>query len=268
MKFRQRVSTPVSALATVLVMLLGWAAQSAYAAGRWVWLGVSLALMLLPIALTLGQALRISYIFQPDCLEVRGLSGFRMVRASIAYDHMLDVLVTGSVPGDKTIDVLYWDGSCFSDLDIRLPGEEERFLEQLRVRRRPLDYSLIIASDFVAWSASEVKVPIEACGAVTANRCDDGRFMALLDDGGRIVLLADCSFDLADGSLFVDYASEADLPREGIFVCCGLMQLHHLDYRSVEEALADVLPEEAGAGAAGAGVGAAIRRIDRLAMGD
>jgi len=186
------------------------------------------------IALTVGTIFiykSATYTLTTDYLHIKGINNGKSVDVMIPY---MNILLLNAYTHNKVnqLRITFWFEKKSEYIDIPLPyaAKSKVFLDRLETEIKKHDLSHIISLKYLD-SANNVSIKQEEVSFMDYCQLSNNMMIALLQDNERVILLWNCW--LYQKEEFVNTS-----PPE-TYVSCPIMNVRHLEYKSVNDALSD-----------------------------
>ena len=259
MVFTRKTPIWVQPFFTVLIVSAFCALLTGVQTENWIVIIISALVMLCIITGYVFILMSAKYYITEDHLHIKGINyGYRTDK-KIAYR---DILYLQRFQWNKVdfLRVVYWDIIKAKYIDIPAPSRhiannrEQKFIDSIFARVDDKEQAHIVSLKFRKELQTGVVVDINDKDCLFMDFCQRSKdiLMALIQDGGRIVLLGNCE------RFSKDIIIEASPPKieKADYIYCSFLYMQHLEYATIEDVLGDVIEDAAGE---------AVRAIDCIA---
>ena len=241
MVYKRSLGAGTTLIFVFLFIIAGFALLIGVDDGNWFVVAIGVLVLLGLVAALVFALMSAKYYINEDCLHIKGINyGYREDR-KIAYR---DILYISQFVHNKVdfLSIVYWDGVKANQISIPAPSNHiannrsEQFINSVLERVNRDEQSHIISPHLIHESHTCIVVELADC-LFTDYVERNGRIMiALIKDGSRIILLGDCKLFTLDKIV----QKMPPVIEKTQYISCGFSHMQHLEYETIEEAIADV----------------------------
>jgi len=187
------------------------------------------------------------YYFMDEYLHIKGINYGHWADEKIEYQNILYAFISQQ---NKVyfIYIIFWRDTQAKYIAIPAPSrhvannQAQKMLDYLTEKVADTDQSHIISPKFMGKWSNTVIVDWDACLFYDKSQRNDNIHIALIHDGNRMILLGNCQ--RVTGEKVVETMPPKVEQRE--FLKCNILNIAHVKYATVEEAIADVYENDDG----------------------
>lgn len=235
MKFKRAMPLWVQPSIIVLYFMFSFLVLFGMTYENWINVGVgSLSLTLLTVG-TVFIYKSATYVLTEDYLHIKGINNGFKVDKKISYRDILN-LATYTYNKVNQLRITFWAEKKAEYIDIPLPYpvRTKVFLDRIETEMRKHDFSHIISPEHFD-GLDNISIKQEEVSFMDYCQLNSNMMIALLQDNERVILLWYCW--LYEKEEFVNTSPPETVNKK--YVSCPIMNVRHLEYKTVDEALSD-----------------------------
>jgi len=179
------------------------------------------------------------YTLDSQHLYIKGKINKQIVDKKIPYRNIVSAISTGYYNSAvQQIRLSCWDNGKMEYVTIPAPGlgKKKAFLRHINAEIDKQDFSHIINPQFIDTGRNTVSLKVEDCSFLDYSQLDNDLMIALVKHNDCIILLGHCV--LFTKTKFIHTTPPMTMQEDYIY--CDFINVLHLKYKSVHEAINDV----------------------------